>query len=45
MMGLKNSYSKMYEDEIAQYKVDRPEYENDDEALFDAVFNKGSGSS
>ena len=45
MMGLKNSYSKMYEDEMAQYKVERPEYENDDEALFDAVFNKGSGSS
>ena len=45
MMGLKNSYSKMYEDEMAKYKVDKPEYENDDEALFDAVFNKGGGSS
>ena len=30
---------------MAKYKVDKPEYENDDEALFDAVFNKGGGSS
>ena len=39
MMGIKNSYSKMYEDEMAKYKVEKPEYEGDDEALFDAVFN------
>jgi hypothetical protein len=38
MMGIKNSYSKMYEDEINKYKVEKPEYEDDDEALFDAVF-------
>ena len=40
MMGIKNSYSKMYEDEMAKYKVEKPEYEGDEdnEALFDAIF-------
>lgn len=38
MMGIKNSYARMYENEMNKYKVDRPEYEDDDEALFDAVF-------
>lgn len=38
MMGIKNSYSRMYENEMAKYKVEKPEYEDDDEALFDAVF-------
>lgn len=38
MMGIKNRYSKMYEDEMQRYHVNRPEYEEDDEALFDAVF-------
>ena len=38
MMGIKNSYSRMYEAEMAKYKVEKPEYEDDDEALFDAVF-------
>lgn len=39
MMGVKNSYFKMYEDEMTKYKVEKPEYEGDDETLFDAVFN------
>ncbi|WP_146045142.1 hypothetical protein [Clostridium sp. 3-3] len=38
MMGIKNSYSHLYELEMSKYKVDKPEYEDDDEALFDAVF-------
>ena len=38
MMGIKNSYPRMYEAEMAKYKVEKPEYEDDDEALFDAVF-------
>lgn len=38
MMGIKNSYSRLYEEEMAKYKVEKPEYEDDDEALFDAVF-------
>ena len=41
MMGIKNSYSKMYEDEMAKYTVEKPEYEGDDEAIFDAVFGGG----
>lgn len=38
MMHIKNSYSKMYEEEMTKYKVEKPEYEDDDEALFDSVF-------
>lgn len=38
MMGIKNTYSRMYEDEMAKYRVEKPEYEGDDEAIFDAVF-------
>lgn len=38
MMGVKNKYSHMYEVEMEKYRVERPEYEDDDEALFDAVF-------
>ena len=39
MMGIKNSYSRMYDEEMEKYRVEKPEYEGDDEALFDAVFN------
>ena len=31
MLGIKNTYSKMYEDEIARYRVERPEYDGDDD--------------
>lgn len=41
MMGIKNSYARMYDEEMSRYKVDKPEYEDDDEALFDAVFGGG----
>ena len=41
MMNIKNSYSRMYEAEMAKYTVQKPEYEGDDEALFDAVFGGG----
>jgi hypothetical protein len=41
MMNIKNSYSRMYEQEMAKFKVEKPEYEDDDEALFDAVFSCG----
>lgn len=30
MMGIKNSYSKEYEDEIARFKVEKPEYVDDE---------------
>lgn len=33
MVGLKNSYTKMYEDEIDKLKVDKPEYTDDDELI------------
>lgn len=38
MVGLKNKFSRMYEAEMEQYTVQRPEYEEDTEAIFDAVF-------
>lgn len=41
MVGLKNSYSKMYEDEINKLRVERPEFEgDDDEAFFVDIFAK-----
>lgn len=39
MLGIKNSYSKLYEDEIERYKVDKPEYEGDDEDLLEDFFS------
>lgn len=42
MMGIKNSYARAYEQEMAKYKVEKPEYEDDEEALFDAVFGGDS---
>ena len=42
MMGIKNSYSRMYDEEMEKYRVEKPEYEGDDEALFDAVFSSKS---
>lgn len=34
MLGLKNAYSKMYEDEIARLRVDKPEYDGEDDETF-----------
>lgn len=34
MLGLKNAYSQMYEDEIAKYRVAKPEYDGDDDEVF-----------
>jgi len=34
MLGLKNAYSRMYEDEIARLRVDKPEYDGDDDESF-----------
>lgn len=33
MLGIKNGYTKMYEQEIERLRVDKPEYEEDDESL------------
>lgn len=38
MLGIKNSYARMYEEEMSKYRVSKPEYEGDEEALFDSVF-------
>lgn len=34
MLGLKNGYSELYEQEIARLRVDRPEYDGDDDEAF-----------
>ena len=39
MLGIRNSYCKMYEDEIARLRVDRPEYDGeDDDTMLDSLF-------
>ena len=39
MVGYDNAYSKAYEDEMARIKVERPEFEDeDDEITFNNVF-------
>lgn len=44
MLGIKNTYCRLYEEEIAKMRVDRPEYEDeDDETLFNDIFS-GSNS-
>jgi len=44
MLGIKNIYSKLYEDEISKFRVEKPEYEGeDDETVFDSVFNTDGG--
>ena len=40
MLGIRNNYSRMYDEEMSKYKIERPEYEEDEEALFDAVFGE-----
>lgn len=40
MLGIKNTYCKLYEDEIAKMRIERPEYEDeDDETLFNDIFS------
>lgn len=34
MLGLKNAYSKLYEDEIERLRVEKPEYDGDDDELY-----------
>ena len=41
MLGLKNAYSDLYEEEIARLRVERPEYDgDDDEAFMNRVFDE-----
>lgn len=44
MLKIKNSYSRMYEDEIERLRVEKPEYDGeDDEEFFQDVFESGGG--
>lgn len=46
MVGLKNYYSRLYEEEIERLRVERPEYEDeDDEDFLVDVFSGGGDSS
>lgn len=39
MLGIRNTYCKLYEEEIAKLKIDKPEYEDeDDETVFNDIF-------
>lgn len=40
MMNLKNGLSNLYDKFMSKYKVEKPEYDadEDNEALFDAIF-------
>ena len=38
MMGINNKYSRMYDEEMNKHLVEKPEYEEDSEALFDSLF-------
>lgn len=40
MLGVKNSYSQMYEDEIERLKVELPEYDGDDDMLMPEHFGE-----
>lgn len=43
MLGIKNTYCRLYEEEIAKMRVDRPEYEDeDDETMFNDIFGNSS---
>ena len=45
MVGLRNSYTKMYEDAMNEYRVSRPEYdEEDDDTLLSDIFGGSSES-
>lgn len=41
MLGVKNGYTKMYEDEINRLKVEKPEYDGDEEDLLIESYSVG----
>lgn len=46
MLGIRNSYCKMYEDEIAKLRVERPEYDDeDDDAMLSDLFGESESES
>ena len=42
MMGIKNSYEELYQEEINKYKVDPPEFEGDEEDSFMEYLNSST---
>jgi hypothetical protein len=40
MLNVNNSYSRLYDEEIAKYTVDSPHYEEDCESSYDDIFGK-----
>lgn len=46
MLGIKNTYSKMYDDEIARLRVEHPEYDgDDDETMMSEVLSEDGDTS
>lgn len=46
MLGIKNTYSKMYEDEISRLRVEHPEYDgDDDETMMSEVLSEDGDTS
>jgi len=42
MLNIKNTYCKLYEEEIARRRIERPEFDDeDDEAFFNDIFESG----
>ena len=46
MLGIRNAYCKMYEEELERYKIERPDLvdENDDEETFNNIFSNEGGA-
>lgn len=45
MMKIENTYSRLYEEEMARLRVERPEYEGEDEeAVFEDIFARADGN-
>ena len=46
MLGLKNTYTRLYEQEVERLRVEKPEYEDeDDETLLIDSYSEGNGDS
>lgn len=46
MLGLKNTYTRLYEQEVERLRVEKPEYEDeDDETLLIDSYSEGDGDS
>lgn len=46
MLGIKNSYCKLYEDELEKMRIERPEFnDEDDETMFNDIFGDEERSS